>query len=71
MKYGIWNAPPEPIGTEYSTAGFVNRLQGCGAVLYRRRMIDDEWFHPEVRGLSVEFYGPFSLCTLPLLRRSV
>ena len=52
MKYGIWNAPPEPIGAEYSAAGFVNRLQGCGAVLYRRRMIDDGWFHPEAHGTA-------------------
>lgn len=47
-NYGIWNVPPYPVGLEYNSPGFVNRLLGCGGVLYRRWMIDDEWFHPEL-----------------------
>jgi hypothetical protein len=30
-------------GKEYQTPGWGNRLQGCGAVLYRRWMINEDW----------------------------
>eukprot|EP00041_Stephanoeca_diplocostata_P025098 m.650261 g.650261 ORF g.650261 m.650261 type:complete len:348 (-) comp22670_c2_seq12:121-1164(-) len=36
----------EPIGHEWKTAGYGNRLQGCGGVLYEVGMIAETWFHP-------------------------
>jgi len=44
---GVLMVPPEPIGKEWHSPGFGNRLQGFGGVLYRRKFITEAWFAPE------------------------
>lgn len=46
-RLGVLMSPPEPIGKEWHSPGFGNRLQGFGGVLYRRKFITDQWFKPD------------------------